>query len=89
MTQRIDLEETEEEESVDGLLYQVTFGPLLYQVQYFLYIESWWVQFGILIAFQYEFRRVYKLYSTDQSCYNSVFSPMLFWFIKSINHSDF
>lgn len=25
MTQRIDLEETEEEESVDGLLYQVTF----------------------------------------------------------------
>lgn len=40
MTQRIDLEETEEEESVDGLLYQVTFGPLLYQVQYFLFIES-------------------------------------------------
>lgn len=40
MTQRIDLEESEEEESVDGLLYQVTFGPLLYQVQYFLFIES-------------------------------------------------
>lgn len=40
MTQRIDLEETEEEESVDGLLYQVTFGPLFYQVQYFLFIES-------------------------------------------------
>lgn len=61
MTQRIDLEETEEEESVDGLLYQVNSGPLLYKVQYFLFIKSWWGQFGILIAFQYEFRRVYEI----------------------------
>lgn len=40
MTQRIDLEETEEEESVDGLLYQVNSGPLLY---IFCLLKADWV----------------------------------------------